>query len=445
METQFLSYIIKHLPFIQHKKLLLAVSGGLDSMVLFHLCHTHTMDIGVAHCNFGLRGEESEAETSFVKATMQKAKISCFIRHFDTYAYAKEKKISTQMAARDLRYTWFQDLARTENFEYILTAHHANDTAETFLINLSRGTGIQGLTGIPQQHKNVVRPLLSFSRKQVKEYALANAIAWKEDSSNTTDAYLRNHLRHHAIPALEAAAPHFLDGLLKTQENLKQTAALMGAYVQQLRQEFTYPINSIQGPAGFAIDLEKLATHPAPNAVLYALLEAYGFTAWEDIYGLRAAQSGKQVLSSSHTVFKDRTTLQLMPKTIIQKTPVYWIEASDTEIIAGAIRVQLEEVKSLAISRKNEIFVDKHRLKFPLQLRSWHEGDVFFPFGLGGKKKLSKFFKDEKLSLKEKQEVQLLCSQDQIVWILGLRPDDRFKVTDKTQTIVKIAYEPYEV
>ncbi len=445
MESTFLYYIKKHLPDVQHKKLLLAVSGGLDSMVLFALCKLHNMDIAVAHCNFGLRGAESDGETAFVKTTMEEAGTRCFSKQFDTYAYAKEKKVSTQMAARDLRYTWFQELVLTHKFDYILTAHHANDTAETFLINLSRGTGIKGLTGIPLQNKNVVRPLLSFSRKQIKAYAIANTIVWKDDSSNASDAYLRNHLRHHAIPELEQAVSHFLEGVTKTQEYLKQTESLVTLYTSQLRQEFTYPIDSIQGRSGFAIDLVKLATHPEPNAVLYALLDGYGFTAWDDIYALSEAQSGKQIFSGSHSLLKDRTSLQLMPRTSEKQNEIIWIAAYENSVTAGSCKIQLQAVETYSQADKNQIFVDKNRLKFPLHIRSWQDGDVFFPIGLGGKKKLSKFFKDEKLSLKEKQEVQILCSQDEIVWLIGMRPDDRFKVTDATQTILKISYDTYEV
>ncbi len=445
MESQFLSYITKHLPDIHYKKLLLAVSGGLDSMLLYHFCKYYNMDIAVAHCNFGLRATESDAETVFVKTTMQEAGVVCFSKHFDTYAYAKEKKISTQMAARELRYDWFQEVAKTEGFDYILTAHHINDNAETLLINLSRGTGIKGLMGVPLQNQNVVRPLLGFSRKQLKEYAIVNKIVWKEDSSNSSDAYLRNHLRHHAIPALEKASPRFLEGVCKTQEHLKQSFALLKVYETQLKQEFTYPINSISGPSGFGIELEKLRSHPAPNAVLYALLEGYGFTAWKDIYALVNAQSGKLVVSASHSILKDRMTLQVIPNSVSQETTTLLIPKDATEISAGASRIKLEEVKALTKVDTNEIFVDKSRLKFPLHIRSWQEGDYFFPLGLGGKKKLSKFFKDEKLSLRKKQEVQILCSDDEIVWLIGMRPDNRFKVTASTQTILKISCDTYEI
>ena len=445
MVSQFQSYIAKHLPFIQGKKLLIAISGGLDSMMLFHLCKELGMNIGVAHCNFGLRGEESKVETLFVKTKMEEAQTPCYIKYFNTYAYAKEKKKSTQMAARELRYTWFQELVEVHDFQYILTAHHADDTAETLLINLSRGTGVKGLSGIPRQNKNVVRPLLGFSRKQLKEYATNHDIQWKEDSSNASDNYLRNHIRHHAMTALENAAPHFLEGVTKTQEYVRQSIALLKVYETQLKQKLTYLIDEKQESVVFCIDLKKLELHPEPNAVLYTLLEEYGFTAWQDIYDLKDAQAGKRVISSSHTILKNREALLLISNNIEKKSQIHWIKENDSMVIVEGKQLQLEEVIGRVSSGKNQIYVDKDTLKYPLHIRSWEEGDYFFPLGLGGKKKLSKLFKDEKLSLLQKGEVKILCSQDKIVWVLGIRPDDRFKVTETTQTILKISYNAYEV
>lgn len=445
MEAQFASHLKNNLPYLLKSKILLAVSGGVDSMVLLHLCKNQKLDISVAHCNFRLRREESEQETTFVKQEAHRLDVTCHIDYFDTYAFAKANKVSTQMAARELRYTWFQELAHTYKYDYILTAHHLNDTAETLLINLSRGSGIKGLTGIPRHIGNIVRPLLGFSRKQIQEYATAHNLQWKEDSSNALDHYVRNHLRHHAIPALEKANPNFLEGVAKTQYNLSQTASLLEVYKEELKQALCYPINSIQGPSGFAIDLEKLETHKAPAAVLYTLLQEYGFTAWEDIYSLKDAQSGKQIHAQEYTLLKDRSTLQLLPRDTKEMTSVVWIQEGEKEVIKKYWTLSLEEVTSHASAGRHDIYVRKEGLQFPLQIRSWQEGDYFFPLGLGGKKKLSKFFKDEKLSLADKQEVKILCSGNDIVWVIGMRPDNRFKVTQKTQTILKISYKPYEV
>ncbi len=446
MEAQFTSHLKNHFPYIIKSKLLLAVSGGLDSMVLLHLCKNQNLDIAIAHCNFKLRGEESDQETAFVKQEAHRLSIACHVNYFDTYAYAKAKKISTQMAARDLRYDWFLELARKYECKYILTAHHLNDTVETFLINISRGTGLNGLTGIPMQNENVVRPLLPFSRKQIKEYAFSQDIKWREDSSNASDDYVRNAIRHNAIPAIETAVPNFLEGVVKTQEYVSQSVALLNAYTEQLKQELTYPINSIMGPRGFCIQLEKLGAHALPDAVLYALLHPFNFTAWKDIYELPLAQSGKKIYSQSHMIFKDRDTLQILPLSAESTTEkVYWIENGEVELLNKNWKLEFQETKDITLATKNEIFVDKNRLTYPLQIRSWKEGDFFYPLGLGGKKKLSKFFKDEKLSLVQKQHVLMLCSGSNIVWVIGMRPDDRFKVTDTTKTILKISYYTNEV
>lgn len=445
MKAQFLSYIAQHLPFIQHKKLLLAVSGGLDSMVLFALCKELEMDIAVAHCNFNLRGKESDTETAFVEKTMRESQIPVFIKHFDTYAYAKMNKVSTQMAARDLRYTWFQELAAENDFDYILTAHHSNDAAETFLINLSRGTGIKGLTGIPEHNGNLVRPLLRFSRKQIHEYALANNLQWREDSSNASDAYLRNHLRHNAILALENATPHFLDGLSKTQEHLKQSAALLSVYESQLEQEYTYPINSISGPSGICLDLIKIKDHKAPKAVIYALLKEYGFTSWEDIYDLVNAQSGKKVFAPKYYVLKDRDVFQVMPiSDSVEEDSISWILQDEETVHFNNGQLSISQVAQMQKGKANEIYVDKDRLNFPLHIRKWKHGDFFHPLGMKGTKKLSKYFKDEKLSLIEKERIYVLCNDTAIIWVIGMRPDNRFRVTETTKTILKISYNTYE-
>ncbi len=446
MEAQFTSHLKNYFPDILKSKLLLAVSGGLDSMVLLHLCKNQNLDIEIAHCNFRLRGEESEQETTFVIQEAHRLGIACHINYFDTYAFAKAKKISTQMAARDLRYGWFQELAQQNGRDYILTAHHLDDSAETLLINLSRGTGIKGLAGIPARNGNVLRPLLRFSRKHIEDYARSTNIAWKEDGSNASNDYLRNHIRANAIPALKAAAPQFLEGVRVTEEYVQQTIALLAVYKEQLKQQFTYPLNSISGPSGFCIDLNKLATHPSQDAVLYALLGSFGFTAWEDIYELKGAQSGKMIMSPTHSILKDRDTLQVLAHDIKEHVPtVHWIDKNTGKYIGDNWHLTFQSVDDRSLASKNEIYIDTERLIYPLEVRAWQEGDYFFPLGLGGKKKLSKFFKDEKLSLIEKQEQLLLCSGNQIIWVIGMRPDDRFKVTDTTKTILKISYHTNEV
>lgn len=434
MLEDFKHHIDTHFSFLLKTKILVTVSGGLDSMVLLYLCKKLTLNIAVAHCNFQLRGEESDGDTAFVENYCTAFKIPFFKKHFDTQAFAKTSKTSTQIAARTLRYKWFEQLSIAEGFDHILTAHHLNDDLETFLINLGRGTGINGLTGIPRINKKVVRPLLSFSRKRIHSFAIENKLQWREDSSNATDHYQRNHLRHHAIPALEEAQPAIFTGFLGTQNHLKQSNALLKVYESQLRQQLLTTSNGV-----VVLSVNDLLDQPEPEAVLYALFSSYGFTAWEDIYQLPKAQSGKQVFSSTHKLLKNRDEIQLVELDVLHNKAYVWEE--NVEGVEGTFgRLVKETVNNIKDISNNVIYVDASFLKFPLTLRIWKEGDYFYPYGLGGKKKLSKFYKDEKLSLIDKEKTWLLCQDDKIVWVIGKRADNRFRVQDNTQEILKISF-----
>ncbi|RMB56916.1 tRNA lysidine(34) synthetase TilS [Dokdonia sinensis] len=447
MKAHFEKHIREHFPFLFKSKILLAVSGGLDSTVLTHLCHNLGLDIGIAHCNFMLRGEESDGDEAFVREYASGHNIPFYVKRFDTSApacrtgrFAKANKTSTQITARNLRYEWFDHLLDAEGYDYLLTAHHANDSLETMLINMGRGTGIDGLTGIPEVNGKTVRVLLPFSRKRIKDYATSHNIAWREDRSNASDDYLRNHLRHHAIPALEDGISNFLQGASKTQEHLKQAQQLLSVYTQELKVKFTQPYLLNNVTAGVSIDIKGIQSHPAPEAVLYALLNMYGFTAWDDISALMDGQTGKQVFSATHRLLKDRTRLLLLP---IQEesTEAYFLweeNEAQQELPSGVLHKEI--TKSDEVAGRNSIIVDESLLHFPLTVRRWKEGDSFQPFGMDGRKKLSKYFKDEKLSLIEKEKIWLLCAGDDIVWIINQRADDRFKITKNTTQRLLITY-----
>lgn len=439
MLDAFKYHLQEHCSDLSSAKLLIAISGGLDSTVLAHLCRATNLDISFAHCNFQLRDSESEGDALFVKQLAESWKVHCLTKNFDTFAFAKAHSISIQMAARELRYSWFRELLDSKKYDFVLTAHHQNDNLETFLINTGRGTGIEGLLGIPPQNEKVVRPLLGFSRDQILKYAQSNQIEWREDRSNATDNYLRNHLRHHAIPAWATAQPNLLSGFTKTQEHLKQSASLLKVYGAQLRQQFQFPIDSLRGPSGIGIDLEKLESHAEPNAVLYVLLKEYGFTAWEDVYNLRTAQAGKQIFSQTHRLLRDRTTLEVYPVTNNASKSYNW--ESLLEGISGDFgMLKATEVQELDKVSKQEIIVDADMLAFPLSIRKWKEGDFFFPLGMKGRKKLSKYFKDEKLSLVTKEQIWLLCSANEIVWIIDYRADNRFKIQPTSKRLLKITH-----
>jgi len=439
----FRSHLKQEFPFLnENTKLLLTVSGGLDSVVLVHLCVLSGLDIGIAHCNFNLRGIESDGDALFVKQLATQYTLPYFEKSFDTKAYAKKHTVSTQMAARDLRYDWFKEVSTLENFEYIVTAHHSNDNLETFLINVSRGTGLDGLVAIPAISGNILRLLLPFSRKRIYEYANENEIIWREDSSNASDAYVRNAMRHHVIPELEKIRPDILQTAEKTITHVKQSVSLLDVYIKQLKDQYFYPVDSVMGLRSICLDISKLLEHPDPKAVLYVLYQEYGFTSWQDIHHLLEAQSGKQVFSNTHRLLKDRNTLQLYPigKEEKNKTSFFLIpsEVQQHQGDFGVLSFDRANVVE-SISHK-EIYVDVAKIDFPLIVRRWKEGDFFYPSGMQGKKKLSKFFKDEKLSLVDKENIWLLCTDDDIIWIIGYRADRRYSTQENTKKILKITY-----
>lgn len=419
--------------FLKEKKLILATSGGIDSMVMVDLFLKQNFEIGIAHCNFQLRGIESFEDQKFIENFAEKNNIPVFITQFDTKAFAEDYKLSTQVAARELRYNWFYELLETENYDYILTAHHADDNLETFLINLTRGTGIEGLTGIPKQNDKIIRPLLAFSRNDIEAYANKNQVEWREDSSNISDHYLRNKIRHKLVPVLKELNPDFLTAFQKTQDYLSQThsmaedAAIM--VYQQVAQEANDEIH---------FNLKKLKQLPNYEAYLYKWLNEFGFSAWKDIYALAEAETGKQVFAPEFRLVKNRNFLILSPLKMADEVSEFRIE-ENTKEVNFPIKLTFSTVDSVIEASNKTIFTDAEKLQFPLILRRWNEGDVFEPFGMNGQsKKVSKFFKDEKLSVVEKEKTWLLCSGNQIVWIVGQRADDRFKVSDSTKNILQI-------
>lgn len=433
MLQKFQNHLLHNFQFLNSKKLLLATSGGIDSMVMLHLFQQLDYQIAIAHCNFQLRGLESFEDQKFIQDYADANAVPVYITQFDTKAFAEDYKLSTQVAARELRYNWFYELLETEKYDYILTAHHADDNLETFLINLSRGTGLEGLTGIPEQNENVMRPLLAFSQQEIEDYAKLNHIKWQEDSSNASDKYVRNKIRHHLVPMLKELNPNFLSSFHKTQnylqdaQNMVDDAAIM-VYQQVAAQE----------GENISFDLKKLKKLPNYKSYLYQWLNEFGFTAWDDIYDLVESQSGKYVFSADYRLLKDRESLILSPLDFSTEKPEFFIEKGQKEVNIP-LKVSFSIAAEIGIASNKTIFVDSDKLQYPLVLRHWEEGDQFQPFGMDGKsKKISKFFKDEKLSLLEKENTWLLCSNDTIIWVVGLRQDERFKIENTTKNILKI-------
>ena len=436
MLNQFENHLSHQFPFLEGKKLLLAVSGGLDSMVLVHLFQQLGYEIVVLHCNFQLRGVESFGDQQFIQEYTSQNGIPFSFTQFDTEAFAKDYKLSTQLAARELRYSWFYEQLEIQKGDYILTAHHADDNLETFLINLSRGTGLDGLTGIPAQNDIVIRPLLPFTRQEIEEYATQNKLVWREDSSNASDKYLRNKIRHHLIPVLKELNPNFMNSFEKTQAYLQESQELVDDATIMVYQQ----VAKEKGDDIY-FDINQLLKLPNYTSYLYQWLKEFDFTAWEDIYDLVTNQSGKYVFAPQFRLIKDRDYLILSPLKLATDMQEFLIESSESKV-NFPLNMLFYNVTEISDTSNSAIFVDQDKLQFPLVLRRWNEGDVFQPFGMGGRsKKVSKLFKDEKLSLIEKENVWLLCSESQVVWIVGIRQDERFKIDSKTKKILKIAIE----
>jgi len=433
--VQFSQHITINFTDLKSKNLLLAISGGIDSVVLADLLVKLDCSVTLAHCNFQLRSEASDQDEAFVNTLAKSLKTSIFTKKFDTNIFAKQEKLSIQVAARQLRYDWFYALVNEHHFDYILTAHHADDNLETFIINLSRGTGLDGLTGIPEKNNKLLRPLLPFTRSEIEQYAKTHQLTWREDASNAETKYLRNKIRHEVIPALKSLNPNFLDGFAKTTQHLKETRLIIDEAVENAKEKIaiTTKNNEIQ------LKVEELKKLKHPKAYLYEILKPFGFTAWNDVASLLDAQSGKQVFSKTHCILKDRDFLIVSKNSSDNENLEFNIDENQTKIEADKIKFRISELKDdHVISHLNTIFIDKSKLTWPLVLRKWKNGDYFYPLGMQGKKKVSKYFKDEKFSLVQKETTWLLCSDNKIIWIVNHRLDDRFKVTENTATILKI-------
>jgi len=435
VQSDFVIHINNNLSILKEGKLLIAISGGIDSVVLAHLCSQMELQFSLAHCNFNLRAEESDKDEFFVTELAEDLNVEVFIQNFDTQAYAEENKRSIQMAARELRYDWFKELAARLNFDYILTAHHADDNLETFLINFTRGTGLNGLTGIPMVNDKVVRPLLPFSRIQIEALAKANQITWREDASNASRKYLRNKLRHEVVPILKEINPQLLDGFQNTLSHLNDTQLIVEDQLLNFKKRAIISKDDL----GTTYKISEFKAVKNPKTYLFELFKNYGFTEWNDIADLLDAQSGKLVKSNSHRLIKHREFLVLTTLCHSERSekPLL-ISENDSHVETPFGALLFGEVDTISETSNNTIYVDKDLLQFPLELRLWKAGDTFQPLGMTGKKKISKYLKDEKASLVEKENTWVLTTGNKVVWVVGKRADERFKVKNTTKTILKV-------
>ncbi len=434
MVTAFKKHIAAHFPALADQKILVACSGGLDSIVLLHLLQKIGLTLGVAHCNFRLRGAHSDADLSFVETIAGNLEVPVFTTVFDTKTYAKTQGVSTQVAARELRYDWFYSTAKANGYDRIATGHHADDDLETFFINLSRVTGLRGLTGIASNTEQLIRPLLPFSRAQIMQFAKKEGLFWREDSSNSTRDYLRNKLRLDVIPAFKGVNKTVLQNFKQTQQHLKESQALLEDYITLVTKLVVSHTD-----AGFEIDIKQLHSLPNTNSLLFELLYPYGFTDFKAIASILESEVGKKVLSKQYVLHKDRNHLVLTTKEQEVDPLVYCIDAKQ-QSCTTPIKLSFTKVDQVGEHEPHSLYVDAAKLTYPLKVRAWRLDDVFHPFGMKGKKKLTKFFKDEKLSLISKNSVWVLESGDEIIWVIGLRPDDRYKVTSATKEVLKIQW-----
>ncbi len=422
--------------FTSGQKVLLAVSGGIDSMVLLDLFEKSGFDYGIVHCNFQLRGNESNGDEEFVKREVLIHGVPAFFQTFDTREYAQINGISIEMAARELRYDYFEKTRKENNYDFIATAHHSDDLIETFFLNLSRKTGIKGLTGIKDKTGHIIRPLLFAGRHEIEAFAAEKSIEFREDSTNSEVVYQRNFLRHKILPLFTELNPSFKKNVLASIENLKDAENVYAGYFDS---EKTKAVKNAGD--SLIIDIDTLQQSAYPKLLLLEILTAYGFnpTVVDEVFQSLESDSGKQFFSKTHRLVKDRDKLFVSP-VYENGNKIYYIEAGDIELFQPFdMNIEKHAATDFNIRKeRNFACLDLDKLQFPLLIRKWQQGDYFQPLGMTGLKKVSDFFIDEKIPLHQKENAWLLCSGEKIVWIMGQRIDNRFKITTKTKNILQI-------
>lgn len=436
MLQKFKQHLHQNFPFLEDSKFLIAISGGIDSVVLAHLCGQLNLSFSLCHCNFNLRGQESDDDEAFVKSLAESLKTSVYTTSFETEKYATKNKVSIQVAARDLRYTWFYELLDANGYDYVLTAHNTNDNLETFIINLTRGSGLEGFTGIPPVNQKSIRPLLAFSRDDITLFAIKNGIVWREDRSNASIKYVRNKVRHKVIPILKELNPHVLESFQNTIEYLNESQSIINDALKNITAKVVSYENELLKIS--CKEIEKLSNK---KAYLYQLLQGYGFTAWNDIVNLISAQPGKQVFSETHRLLKDRNFL--IVTTINKSQSIKGPILIDQKVskITNPIKLTIQNTDDYTCKNKHQIIIDNDLINYPLSLKKWHHGDAMYPTGMKGSKKISQLFKDNKLSLLDKEKIWILAdAKDHIIWVIGLRQDQRYLANKTTTNRLKISY-----
>lgn len=437
MFEKFIKYIEDKRLLKKGDRVLLAVSGGIDSMVMADLFKRAGFSGGIAHCNFSLRGKESDKDEELVRTWAGKNGFSFYSMKFDTKAYAKKNGISTQMAARDLRYAWFEELRKSEKYDSIAIAHNLNDNIETILINLTRGTGIAGLAGIKPALNNIIRPLLFATRDEISEYCRENNIVYREDRSNAETKYTRNKIRHLVLPVLKDINPSVELTLNDFSERISEAEKIISIHLQEISARIIRKSSS-----GIRIPVSELKALKSNKTIIYELFRPYGITGplTDDLITILTGRSGKQIFTSTHRIVKDRNDIIIRPIGPPANESIIIENINDLKKVSfiRSYRKTPYNSKFRIPADKNIACLDPDTLTFPLIVRKWEKGDWFYPFGMTKKKKLSDFFTDLKYSVHDKDQARIIESDGRIVWIVGERIDNRFRITDSTKSVLVI-------
>lgn len=437
LKEQFIANISQRNLFSEDDELLLAVSGGVDSVVLCELCHQAGYAFEIAHANFQLRGEESEADEQFVRSLGEKYNAYAHIKKFDTERCAAENKISIQVAARELRYDWFRELLK-HGFKYLLTAHHQDDNIETAAMNFFRGTGITGLRGMLHKNNSIVRPLLDFTKEEIMDFAKANNLQWREDSSNASDKYSRNYFRRHIIPLVKNIYPETEQNIAANIERLKETEMLYHEAVEHHKKL----LQEIRGKE-IHIPILKLKKTTPLATLIYEMINPYNFSSRQvpEVIALMDAEQSSYIQSATHRIIKNRNWL-IIAANETEESEIILIEKEDKRIpfANGVLHIERKEKTSIPANSMIAC-LDAKQIKFPLVLRKWKQGDYFYPLGMSKKKKIARFLIDQKASPTQKENTWVLESAKRICWVVGMRIDERFKITDNTKEVIRLSLE----
>ena len=436
MKNQFIQFIQEEGLFQTEEKILLAVSGGMDSIVMAALFHKCKFNFAIAHCNFSLRGEESDEDELFVQKLAKKYKVPFFVNHFDTKLYAKEEKISIEMAARNLRYDWFGKLLGTESYDHLATAHHGNDSIETILLNFSKGTGIAGLHGIKNKVGGIIRPLNFANREMIQDYVASEMLIWREDSSNEDSSFQRNLIRNEIVPKLKEINPDLEETIKTSIKKITAVENLFYKEVNRVREKYTRTDHSIT-----FVNMSGLSQEQEHGILLSEILKPFNFnfTQVESVLNTFGGLSGKLFESATHVLNVDREELIISSKEL-EVFQDHEISLDETELDFSTFSLDINRESAEGYKIRNDVRLgafDVELLRSPLRIRRWKEGDWFIPLGMNKKKKLSDFLIDNKIPVILKQNVYVLTSGNSIVWVIGHRVDNRFKITANTKEIVE--------